>query len=67
MRQFSLERPSWCGCCRRPVHLVESPRSVTLVEHQDGEQVPHVCPDEAVEAWARVRRLIRLRNRARTE
>ncbi len=66
MRKIAIEKHSRCGCCRRAVVLYTTIDNVTLVEHQDGEPMPHVCPEEAVEAWARVRRMIRLRNRAQT-
>jgi hypothetical protein len=79
-RQIATTRPTTCGCCRRPVFLLETVRSVTLVEitrlcsgHQAGEaveiQTPHQCPEEAVIRWDRLAALARMsrRNQAQAE
>jgi hypothetical protein len=76
MRQIATTRPSLCGCCRRPVYLLETVRSVTLVEitrlsSYQGQAVevqsPHQCPEEAVIRWDRLAAMARMARRAKPQ
>jgi hypothetical protein len=68
VRQIATTRPTTCGCCRRPVKLLETVRSVTLLEEirlPCGSVVEgvHTCPDEAVHRWEQLAALARLARR----
>ncbi len=71
MREIPITRSTTCGCCRRPVKLLETVRSVTLIEVTrlgDVEvQTPHSCPDQAVRRWDRLAALARMARRARPQ
>ena len=58
-RPRAVVTPTRCGVCRRPVQLVQTVGHVALVEDAgDGRREPHRCPDEAVEEYARQRRIM---------
>jgi hypothetical protein len=58
-RIYSTSRPSICGCCRSPIHVVETVHTTTLLETTcGGDQLVHQCPESLVQRWQLVRRLV---------